>query len=165
MTNKEWPCPRCGQLRALKRKPKPDTICFRCSQTAKAKLGWKAVCEKRGRNYAIKLCQKYRLQKPSSLELRMMQILDEAQISYSREVIIKKQNKHWLVDFYVENAVYVEVNGEWVHSLHRQRDEEKARSIHGLIVVWESEMANPERVVERIRNEIDRRTARRRRVG
>lgn len=112
--------------------------CQRCHCVEIAPMGYKAVVAKYGEKYAVKCLKAYLDAHPSSLEAKVMGWLNELGLDFSTNFWIDAthKGKHvvYLVDFAIVNPktnswVYLEVNGDYVHQFHAERDQRKLRCL------------------------------------
>lgn len=127
-------CPCCGNTRLLrsadaKKAAKHNRLCQKCHCQMAGKLGYKATVRNKGKDFAIECVRDYRLSNPSSLEQEVMSRLDEAGIRYEREVLLNADVHKYLIDFVIEGSIALEVQGEWAHQFHTERDHNKATAI------------------------------------
>ncbi len=135
-------CLVCGHTRWLEKndaQKAEEKDCFKCSQTKKAPKGFKAAVAKHGVGFGLDKLSAYRMAHPSSLEVEMMNILDEMQLPYHREVRI--ENK--LVDFLLDDRHVIEVNGD-IHKFKVAQDTHKAHVLreagYKLLVIRDADM-------------------------
>lgn len=133
---------KCGYRRNLRRPAalhaEKTGACRRCSNAAKAPLGFRAMARKYGFCWAMNHVHATQETKISRPEQLMMRLLDKLGIHYQRNILIKTKTrgrKRWAcqLDFYVwMNGVQValEIDGEYVHAInprHVKNDIRKAR--------------------------------------
>lgn len=123
-------CPDCGEVRFLRPvDAKKVKRCRRCHLKSIAPLGWAATKAKYGEKIAVKHVQAYRLANPSSLEQKVTDTLDNLGVYYEREYWLQSTSGSvYLVDFVVFQSgqdIAIEVNGEYVHQFHTERDRRK----------------------------------------
>jgi very-short-patch-repair endonuclease len=127
-------CPNCGKERWLKkwdalRALQNNCLCYRCSQSAKGRLGWLVTTAKWGAETALKHLRNYRLANPSNLEREVMKLLDELSLPYEREVFCECAGRIYLIDFVVAESLAIEVNGDYFHSQRQEADARKIRDL------------------------------------
>lgn len=140
-------CPTCGQGRMLRPSDaKRAKQCRTCHLRGIAPLGYKATAEKYGQHFAVEVQRTYRLENPSDLERQLMAVLEELELPYEREVMVEAEGRAYLIDFVLFGDRAVEVNGEWVHQFHGERDARKLRALRNLgydvMVVNETDLQN-----------------------
>lgn len=99
--------------------------CQKCHCKAIAAKGYAATVAKYGEKFAVMHQRDYRLAHPSNLERMVAGWLDEWRVSYQREVVFEIGSVCFLIDFVIDGRIAIEVQGEWAHSWHQQRDERK----------------------------------------
>lgn len=141
-------CPSCGGTRYLRPcDAKRATLCQKCHLRQIAPKGWEATKARYGEKAAVKHVQSYRLAHPSSLERRVMQVLDELQVTYEREAWWETEDgKVFLLDFRLSTGLIIEVDGAWAHQHHQARDAAKVAALRAagerLLVLSEVEVKN-----------------------
>ena len=131
-------CPTCGQSRIVRRRDVGRAKqCRRCHLSQIAPLGYAATKERHSEHFVTYLLRQHRLSHPSCLEQIVQAWLDEQGIYYEREYWLEQPDKVYLVDFILPRGVAVEVNGDYVHRFHAQRDQRKIEALrfHGFTVV------------------------------
>jgi len=134
-------CPECDDWRWLSKRSAKDaerrqSICFLCSQKAKAELGFRAMVKKYGWRWAMRHVQDHRLKNPMPSETLVANLLNDLGVEYVPEYALATKasgRKKWvcLVDFMVVcrgQMWAIEINGG-VHKLpHKiKNDKRKAR--------------------------------------
>lgn len=98
------------------------TKCRSCHSRQAGKKGYRATKERYGEGFVIKKLQEYRIKNPSSLEMKVVMILDELGFVYVREFRVF----NYLIDFRVElnngDCFYFDVDGDYVHSKQEAYD-------------------------------------------
>lgn len=132
----------CGYRRNLRRSSAQHAeqtgACRRCSNAAKAPLGFRAMVKKHGYYWAMRHVHATQEAKVSKPERWMMELLERLGIYYQRNILIKTKTrgrKRWAcqLDFYIWlNGVQValEIDGEYVHAInpaHQRNAIRKAR--------------------------------------
>lgn len=147
----------CGNERWLR---KADALkagpCFTCAQRAKGRKGYQATVARHGKHIATEKLQAYRLAHPSDLERQVMGILNRLGVQYEREVwlesVVTAKSQIYLIDFVINGRLAIEVNGDWAHQFHRERDRQKCNAIrqHGfrLLVLEEGDMPQAETILD-----------------
>lgn len=150
-------CSKCGEWRLLRahdaRKAiAEDRVCATCQRSAAGRLGFEASMQKYGKDFVINRflgAREYRIQNPSQLERQVAQALDNAKVRYEREVLFTTPDDRIMTafDFLIEGWLYVEVDGEYIHSKPdvKKRTEfvraELTQAGHSLLVLTEREVA------------------------
>ena len=120
----------CGNMRFLTGSDaRKAGKCFRCAQIEKAPKGYRGLIEKRGPEFAIEKVQAHQLAHPSRPTSRIIDLLNQMGVQYEREVLLKYEDRRYLLDFVVNGHSVIEVDGQWVHSHHQQRDQRKHNAI------------------------------------
>lgn len=145
-------CPRCHQPRLLPRHhARVAGLCFRCSQSQKGKLGYKAMVDRHGPTAALEHLQRWLLDHPSENELRIIQTLSEMGLNYEREVwITTPDDRNFLIDFVINGLHAIEVNGG-CHINHVERDQQKYNAIrhegYRLLVLEECDLPQARSII------------------
>lgn len=125
------PCPTCGNSRRVRRRDIGRMKqCRRCHLSQIAPKGYAATREKHGEHFAIRFMRLYRLDNPSNLERIVTTWLDGQGVGYEREFTLFQTDHVFLVDFLIgSRCIAVEVNGDYVHSHHAERDRQKVEAL------------------------------------
>lgn len=115
----------------------PHEACVKAGKAA-----YKKLVEKYGVEYAQDKAAEWRLYHPSSLELIVMDWLQD--VEHEREPKIRlEDNSFYYVDFKIGKTL-IEVNGAWVHSLRVDKDNRKYEALatagYTVIVLPESDI-------------------------
>lgn len=124
-------CPTCGRVRKLRPcDAKRAKQCRGCHLTQIAPLGWQATKAKYGEKVAVRHVQQFRRLNPSGLEQIVIEHLDALGVDYTREVWFETpRGKVYLIDFVLPGHRVIEVNGQWAHQFHPERDARKLAAL------------------------------------
>lgn len=155
-------CPECGHVRYLRasdarKAVRKESKCTRCTARAKGRLGYAATVARHGKTAAIQHVQAHLIAHPSDLEQRVMRVLDQMGMQYEREVWLQTPaGKIYLIDFVIDGVFAIEVNGDWVHQYHIERDQRKMNAIRAegyrLLVMTTGDVQNAETILPRYLN-------------
>lgn len=122
-------CPMCKKERELRpADAKRTTLCRTCHNRQIAPLGYRATAEKYGEQFALQAQRQYRIDHPSNLEQLVTRCLVDSGIQFERETVFTAGGKSYLLDFVIDRQV-IEVNGNYAHSFHADRDERKLAAL------------------------------------
>lgn len=94
--------------------------CKRCQQSAAGKLGYEATAAKYGEDFAQEYARQYRLQRPTSYEVKVEAALTALGLTFEREAKIDswESGETRAFDFYVwgQREFVIEVDGAYWHN-------------------------------------------------
>lgn len=144
----------CGSVRWLTvQDAKRVTKCKRCHNQSIARKGYDKVVELYGNKAGVKHVRQHLLDNPSSLEKILTQTLTDLGVSYEREFWLQEydNSRVFLIDFAVRingKLRFIEVNGNYVHSYHTERDALKVDTIarlgYPLLVLGDEDVQAPD---------------------
>lgn len=158
-------CPKCGSPRLLKpgdarRAIERGSVCKKCHCKRIAPQGYRATAEKHGAKFAVLAAREYRLSHPSDLERKVMSTLEGLrfyEVTIEREYIEIGEGERWFIlDFALftpEGQYVIEVNGDYVHQYHAERDAAKLATLqaHGWqVLILDSESVRSPRLSQQI---------------
>jgi predicted nuclease of restriction endonuclease-like RecB superfamily len=143
------PCPQCGKVRYLiPRDAKRTKRCQTCHCNDIAPLGARATLAKYGEDFLVKMQAEKGREKPSSLEQKVIQVLNASRIVFRHQVILHDGSQHWIADFkFTRRGIdfYIEVNGTYIHkTYHEEKDKRKLAFLQTLgpvLVLWDEDFA------------------------
>lgn len=125
-------CPTCGAQKSPRSKQ-----CQHCHLSQIAPLGYKATEAKFGPHFSVGFVKEYLDQNPSDLEEIVTRWLNDLRAEYETnfrfETNYEGQFNVYLVDFAVrlspDTVLMIEVDGEWAHQFHAERDARKSAAL------------------------------------
>ena len=124
-------CPTCGSPKSPRSKQ-----CQKCHLTEIAPLGYKATEAKFGKKFSVQFVKEYLDKNPSDLEQIVAQWLNALRAEYETnfrfETTYAGIDSVYLVDFVVktgDTVLMIEVDGEWAHQFHAERDARKSAAL------------------------------------
>lgn len=133
-------CPQCKQGRELRpadarRALERGSVCRLCHLSNIAPLGYEATRAKYGDKFAVHFIRDYLLKHPSRLERKVITALKRLSLSTfqaEREYLFEHGDKCYLIDFVFKRGcekIAIEVNGDYAHSFHAERDARKIAAL------------------------------------